>query len=80
LKEIDALKLETLFLGDLNFNCITETHGEKRFINQKWESVINKHVFSQIIDCPTRITKHSSSLIDHIYTNNPDVIPAGTQR
>ena len=74
LKEIDALKLETLFLGDFNFNFITEAHNGKHFNNQKWESIINKHVFSQIIDSSTRITKHSSSLIDHIYTNNRDVI------
>ena len=44
------------------------------FISQKRKGVINKHVFSQIIDSSTRITKHSSSLIDHIYTNNRDVI------
>ena len=71
MKEIDALKLETIFLSDLNTILLLKSTVNKVFLSQKRESVINKHVFSQIIDSPTRITKHSS-LIDHIY--NRDVI------
>ena len=74
LKETDALKLETLLLGDFNFNFMIADKNGKHFKNQGWENIISTHGFSQIIDSPTRMTKHSSSLIDHIYTNNRDVI------
>ena len=36
--------------------------------------MITTHGFSQIINKPTRVTNSSTSLIDHIYTNNTDKI------
>ena len=36
--------------------------------------MINTQGFTQLINTPTRVTANTSSLIDHIYTNNRDKV------
>ena len=38
------------------------------------DSIITQLGLTQLVKSPTRITQTSATLIDHIYTNNPDVI------
>ena len=35
-----------------------------------WQTTISKYQLQQLIQSPTRITASTSTLIDHIYTNN----------
>jgi len=62
-----SLKKKPLFiLGDLN-DDLTKS-------NAKLAKVIKKNKLEQIIDKPTRITENTSSLLDLIITNRPDLI------
>ena len=42
--------------------------------HSSWDSTITLLGLTQLVKSPTRITQTSAALIDHIYTNNPDVI------
>ena len=66
---VDIITLEnkeTLFLGDFNVDLLK---NEKHL--QYLEEV---YQFEQLIHEPTRVTKDSSTLIDHIYTTNTEHI------
>ena len=39
-----------------------------------WDSTITLLGLTQLVKSPTRITQTSATLIDHIYTNNPDAL------
>ena len=53
---------ELLLLGDFNVNM---------FLSQpSWESTLNMLGLQQLITSATRVTKSSSTLIDHIYTSD----------
>ena len=58
---------DTLLLGDFNY-CLLDKK------TNKFSEMMTSHGFSQIINKPTRVTNNSTSLIDHIYTNNTDKI------
>ena len=57
---------QILIAGDFNIDLIKyETDENSRDIID----ITSNHGFSQVISRPTRITDHSATLIDHIYTN-----------
>ena len=58
---------KTIILGDFNY-CILNTK-----VNI-FSEMMTTHGFSQIINKPTRVTNKSTSLINHMYTNNKDKI------
>ena len=58
---------DTILLGDFNY-CLLDNKVNK------FSEMMTTHGFSQIINKPTRVTNKSTSLIDHIYTNNTDKI------
>ena len=53
-----------IFSGDLNIDILQSFALSKSYLN-----VISSHNFQQVIQIPTRVTKNSSSLLDHISTN-----------
>ena len=55
-----------LLLGDFNTDHIK---NENDINSQNLIDITTQHGFLQIISRPTRITDHSATLIDHIYTN-----------
>jgi len=55
-----------IFLGDANIDMIRyDTNVEA----QNYFNVMSQHGFTPVISRPTRITDHSATLIDHIFTN-----------
>ena len=40
--------------------------------NSKWKHLRELHDIQQVIKCPTRITAHSETLIDHLYDSTTD--------
>ena len=42
--------------------------------HSSWDSTITLLGLTQLVKSPTRVTQMSATLIDHICTNNPDVI------
>ena len=66
LEELSPAQVESLvFLGDFNIDLspskITSTSS------RQLGSMSNKFVLKQIVSSPTRVSKHSCSIIDHIY-------------
>ena len=53
---------EILILGDININMLVP--------NPIWETTTALFGLKQLINTPTRVTASSSTLLDHIYTNN----------
>ena len=57
---------DILVLGDFNIDLLKP--------HSSWDSTITLLGLTQLVKSHTRITQTSATLIDHIYTNNPDVI------
>ncbi|KAL5267870.1 hypothetical protein ACHWQZ_G004797 [Mnemiopsis leidyi] len=58
---------QIMFFGDANIDLIkydTDINGQNVI------DILAKHSFAQLVSKPTRITDHSATLIDHVYTNN----------
>nr|CAH7739063.1 unnamed protein product [Callosobruchus chinensis] len=55
-----------ILLGDLNVDLLN--------INNILNTCFDSYGFIQIIDEPTRVTRHSSTLIDVIYVSKPDLV------
>ena len=85
--EFESLELnnELYILGDFNIdllfngNCIlNKTHKIKNHFKdfspeiKKYNEFCSIYGFKQLINCPTRITCNTSTLIDHILTNAQD--------
>lgn len=60
-------KSDIHLLGDLNIDLLKHD-------NFTWKSTCSFLGLKQLIDQPTRITKSSATLIDHIYTTNSDKV------
>ena len=61
---MDAATLESkeiILFGDFNINLNSS--------NSRWYHSYSSYNLEQLIDCPTRITENTATLIDHIYTN-----------
>ena len=57
-----------VLLGDLNKNLLNEE------IDRDWCTFITSLGLTQLVSEPTRVTKDSTTIIDHIYTNNEENI------
>jgi hypothetical protein len=55
-------------LGDFNINYVNR-NSQEIFNNTKWADITVKFGLEQLVKTPTRISKSSSTIIDHIYTN-----------
>ena len=62
---------EVILLGDFNFDLLNN-----KPVNKSWLDVMQNYNFTQLINQPTRICDSSQTLIDHLYSNNPDNISA----
>jgi len=56
-----------IVLGDFNFDILKPV-GSSRV----WLELMESFNYSQLVDKPTRISQHSSTLIDHIFSNAPN--------
>ena len=59
---------EMLILGDFNFDILSNK------VPSKWVYLKNIFNLSQVVSTATRVTRSSSTLIDHVYTNEPENI------
>ena len=57
---------DILVLGDFNIDLLKP--------HSSWDSAITLLGLTRLVKSPTRVTQTAATLIDHIYTNNPDVI------
>lgn len=73
LENVDNMKLEYHILGDLNINYFPDNKRNPYSIT-RWKDVILKYGLKQSIKWPTRVTKHGSTIIDHIYSSSTSFI------
>lgn len=60
---------DVTILGDFNIDLLTPNK-----IPGKWKSLIETYNLHQLIQEPTRVTQNTSTLIDHIYVTNMDLV------
>ena len=68
IKAIDDENNEMYILGDLNCDML-KTDKDSNFPTKKIKTLYELYQLSQLIDEATRVTMTTSSLIDHIVTN-----------
>lgn len=73
MKLIDKTNLHFYMLGDYNFQYIPG-NSNRSFTNTKWNNLVSTFGLHQLIQEPTRVSKTSSTIIDHIYTNCIDFV------
>ena len=56
-----------VFTGDFNVDLVKYQNDT---VGQNLTAVFEKHGFVQLVSRPTRVTDHSATLIDHVYTND----------
>jgi endonuclease/exonuclease/phosphatase family metal-dependent hydrolase len=67
IKQLKNNKHEVFILGDMNVDFLKYSmHAD----TEEYLDMLYLNNFIPIITKPTRITEHSSTLIDHIYTNH----------
>lgn len=66
--EIDFSKINVI-VGDVNIDLMSDYHYSK-----KLKECINDSTMNQIITEPTRITSNSRTLIDHVMTNDVNLV------
>ena len=73
LETVSKLHMPCYLLGDVNICLLNHsTHSE----TGSYLDTLYSSAFVPVINRPTRVTDHSASLIDHIFTNNlsPDIV------
>ena len=69
LEYIVAFQQPTIILGDFNFDLNT-----KSSIVTSYKDSLEGFFFAQLVTEPTRITENSSTIIDHLWTNEEEII------
>ena len=64
----DQLNIEFHLLGDYNIQFLLD-NPTRKYLNSKWGELVTKFGLNQLVEFPTRVSKQSSTIIDHIYTN-----------
>ena len=59
---------DIILMGDLNINLLAPSN-----LSNKLSLIANEYNLTQLISKPTRITNHSQTLIDVLFTSNPDL-------
>ena len=79
-KQVDDLikKLQNrhqlYILGDMNIDFLKYNHHAQ---TEEYLDMLHSNNISPVITKPTRITNHTATLIDHIYTNNTNQMISG---
>ena len=59
--------LEFILIGDFYIDIMSQVS-----LNTKWMNLIQLFDLTQLVSSPTRVTQSSSTIIDHVYTSNPE--------
>ena len=66
--KVDTEDKELIILGDFNIDLMSDK------IPLRWTHLKNIFNMSQIVSDPTKVTKTSSTLVDHVYSTQPENI------
>ena len=68
LEKLQREKSYIYFTGDLNVNTLNISPTQDTIANT-YNNLLLSYSYKPLVDKPTRVTEHSSTLIDHMYTN-----------
>ena len=68
LLKVDTEDKELIILGDFNIDLMSDK------IPLRWTRLKNIFNMSQIVSDPTKVTKTSSTLVEHVYSTQPENI------
>ena len=68
IKKLNENKYDVYIMGDINIDFMKYCSHSK---TEDYLDMLYSYNFIPLITKPTRITDHTSTLIDHIYTNAP---------
>ena len=71
LQKVDSEDKESILVGDINCNLAT---GCETSLSRHIQFLYDTYQYSQLINDFTRVTPKSSSIIDHLITNQPNKI------
>ena len=66
----ESTHLKIISIGDYNIDYISPNV----YKNTKWSKLVHDFGLVQLVNVPTRVTKTSSTIIDHIYTSCPEIV------
>ena len=73
LSDISVLEKTCLLFGDFNINLLNTDRSVRLYID-----LLTSYGYVPCISKPTRVYKKSATIIDHIWTNNHEIISGGS--
>ena len=70
LENVSLQGMSILLTGDFNLDLLNSYDKN----SSEFGSILCEHNLTQLIKVPTRITQTSATLIDHIFTDDPDLV------
>ena len=67
---LESQNRESIIMGDINCDFNIPSDNDTRHLR----NILNSFGYSQLIKDPTRTTRKTSTIIDHLITNRPDVV------
>ena len=67
---LESQNKESIIMGDTNCDFDTPLANDTKHLN----NILNSFGYSQLIKDPTRTTSTTSTIIDHVMTNRPEII------
>ena len=74
IKKLDSENKETILIGDFNCDWTGIKSGTMKPQTNKLHEITEAFQFEQMIEQPTRITEHSETIIDLVFTNKPELV------
>ena len=71
-RRLESHNRESIIMGDINYDFDTPSDNDTRHLRD----ILNSFGCSQLIKDPKRITRKTSTIIDRIITNRPDIVPS----
>ena len=74
IEKLDSENKEIILIGDFNCDWTGVKSGIMQPQTNKLHEITEAFQFEQMIEQPTRITEHSETIIDLVFTNKPELV------
>ena len=74
IEKLDSENKEIILIGDFNCDWTGVKSGTMKPQTNKLHEITEAFQFEQMIEQPTRITDHSETIIDLVFTNKPELV------
>ena len=74
IEKLDSENKEIILIGDFNCDWTGVKSGTMKPQTNKLHEITEAFQFEQMIEQPTRVTEHSETIIDLVFTNKPELV------